>query len=249
MHKMSKKKVAFYTFVSDEYYYNVGTHLMTNSFKKYHPDIPLYIYRQDKVDEIMKGGLNFYNSKPTFAKLLVDKYDLVVNIDADTIVTHRLDPVLEGKYEVGAVTNFNQYENASFDNITERMYLQAGLVASRSREFWDEWEELNKDAMRYVRQENDVLNKVVYGDGTKPKYKLKIFDEDKGYMGCKSLNLEGRMYVDGDKIMLDNEIVYAYHHAKGADFPKLRFDRMGFTQEVADKLYEIGWKGVSVKIV
>ena len=34
------------------------------------------------------GFLNWLNAKPTFAKLLADKYDLVVNIDADwAIVT------------------------------------------------------------------------------------------------------------------------------------------------------------------
>lgn len=243
-------KTIFYTFVSDEYFYNAGTHILINSFKKFHPDIPLMIYRQDKVDEIFKKhNLNFYNAKPTFAKLLVDNYDLVVNIDADTIVTARLDPVLKGDYEVGAAWNYNRFENASFDNITEKMYLQAGLVASTSKKFWNEWEKQNKDAMKYVRKENDVLNKVVYGEGEVPRYDLKIFDKEEGYIGCKSLGSEGRMYVEGDEILLDGEKVYAYHHAKGQDFPKLRFDTMPFTHEVSQKLNEIGWEGVSVKII
>lgn len=242
-------KTAFYTIISDDFFYNVGTHVMINSFKKFHPDIPLYVYRQDKVNEIMKDGINFYNAKPTFAKLLTDKYDLVVNIDADTVVTAKLDPVLKGDYEVGTAWNYNRYENASFENITERMYLQAGLVGSTSKKFWDEWEEANKDAMKYVRKENDVLNKVVYGEGTKPKYKLKIFDKDEGYIGCKSLGSEGRMYVKNDELLLDEERVYAYHHAKGADFPKLNFATMPFTQEVILWLQKIGWEGVSVEIL
>lgn len=244
-------RTAFYTFVSDEYYYNAGCHIMVNSFKKFHPDIPLYVYRQDKIDEMFKKheGLNFYNAKPTFAKLLTDKYDLVVNIDCDTIVLDRLEPVLKGDYEVGAAWNYNQYENASFENITEKMYLQAGLVASTKKEFWDEWEKANKDAMKYIRKENDTLNKVVYGDGTKPKYDLKIFDEEKDYIGCKSLNLEGRMYIKDDKVWLDGERVLAYHHAKGADFPKLRFNTMGFTLEVVEHMQKIGWEGVSVEII
>jgi hypothetical protein len=162
----------------------VGTPKMANSFRKFHPDIDLVIFRDDVINKVFKEkGLNFYNSKPTFAKLLTDKYDLVVNIDADTVITGRLDVVLKGDYEVGTAWNYNAYENASFENITEKMYLQAGLVASTSKKFWDEWEKANKEAMKYVRQENDVLNKVVYGKGTKPLYKLKIFDKDYGYIG------------------------------------------------------------------
>ena len=67
----------FYTIADDEYFYNAGTHILINSFKKYHPDIPLMVYRQDKINEIMKGDINFYNAKPTFAKLLYNDYDLV----------------------------------------------------------------------------------------------------------------------------------------------------------------------------
>lgn len=243
-------KTVFFTFVSDDYYYQVGTHLMLNSFKRFHPDIDLVIFRQDMVDTVFKDnpGLNFYNAKPTFAKLLTDKYDLVVNIDADTLVCARLESVLKGDYEVGAAWNYNNYENSSFENITDKMYLQAGLVASTSKKFWDEWETANKDAMKYVRQENDVLNKVVYGEGTEPKYKLKIFDKDKDYIGCKSLGLEGRMYLEDDKVMLDGEQVLAYHHAKGKDFPKMRFDLMGFPANVGEHLFKLGWQGTSITV-
>lgn len=242
-------KVVFFTIVSDNYYYGIGTHKMINSFKKFHPDIDLVVFRDDVINKIFKEkDINFYNAKPTFAKMLTNDYDLVANIDADTVITSRLDPVLKGDYEVGCALNYNNYENASIENITEKMYLQAGLVASTSIKFWNEWEKKNKNAMKYLRRENDVLNKVVYGNGIKPKYKLKIFDKEYGYIGCKSLGLESHFYLDGDRLMCKDEPVFAYHHAKGPDFPKLQYERMGFSWEVTNYLNNISDKGQSIKI-
>lgn len=133
-----KKPVVFFTFVSDNYYEPVGTPQLVNSFKKFHPDIPLVVFRQDVVDQIidptkrfMGGEVNWLNAKPMFARLLTDKYDLVVNIDADTVILGRLDEVLTGDYDIGSVVNKNDFESVSVENITEDMYLQAGLVASR----------------------------------------------------------------------------------------------------------------------
>lgn len=243
-------KTVFYTLVSDNYYYPVGTHKMINSFKRFHPEIDLIVFRDDIIKKVFKEkNIDFYNAKPTFALMLVDDYDLVVNIDADTVITARLDPVLKADYEVGAVWNYNAYENASFENITEKMYLQAGLVASTSKEFWLEWEEKNVDNRKYIRRENDVLNKVVYGEGTQPLYDLKIFDKEYGYMGCKSLDLEDKFYVKDDSLWCNKEPVYAYHWAKGGHLPKLQYDKLGFTWEVQQYLNRVSDEGISTKIV
>lgn len=242
------EKVCFFTFVSDNYYYSVGTHILVNSFRYFHPDLDLIVFRQDMVDKIFeKTGVNFYNAKPTFAKLLTEKYDLVVNIDADTIILGRLDEVLKEDYDVGAAWNFNDYENASFDDITAKMYLQAGLVASRNKRFWDVWEEKNKLAHVFIRKENDVLNSVVYHE--LPDLKLKIFDKEKNYYGCKSLNREPEFYLEGKKVMCRGEQVKAYHHAKGADLPKLYFENIPFTYEVREWMKHVAFYGQSAKYV
>lgn len=227
------KKVCF-TIVDDKYYYPVGTHVFVNSFLKFHPDIDLVVFRQDMVDMIMKPGkINFYNCKPTFAKLLVDEYDLVVNIDADTVITGRLTEVFDNvDYEVGGAWNKNDYEDAAFDKITAEMYVQAGMVASTNKKFWDVWEEENKLAHLFVRKENDTLNLVWYQNPKTKKMKKKIFDKKKDYYGCKSLGREEEFYVEDDKLMCRKEQVKAYHFAKGGVFPKLDFDSMPLTWEV-----------------
>ena len=227
------ERKCFYTFVSDNFYDGIGTPKLINSFKKFHPDIELMVYRQDMVNKVFKEkGLNFDNAKPTFAKLLTDSYDLVVNIDADTIITGRLEEVLKDDYEVGSVLNLNNWCHAAIENVTPEMYVQAGLVASRNKRFWDKWEEANKDAMKYHFYENDVLNLVWYNDPEVSKMRRKIFDIEKDYYGTKSIGREKEFYIEGDKLMCRNERVFCYHNAKGHYMPKLQFDTLGFTPEV-----------------
>jgi hypothetical protein len=242
------KPACAFTIASDNYYYPCGTHLFINSFKRFHPDIDLVVFRQDKIDNIMQNGINFYNAKPTFAKQLTEVYSLVANIDADTIILDRLTEVFDTKYDVGAVWNLNDYENASFANITSEMYVQAGLVASRNKDFWDIWEEANKKANDYIRKENDVLNLVWYNDSKVQQMDKVIFDKDKNYLGCKSLGRESEFYMEGKKVMCRGEQVKAYHWAKGQDFPKLDFDRSDFPYEVKEYMKYVGNYGVTVTI-
>jgi hypothetical protein len=243
------KKVAF-TAVDDRLYYAEGTHIFANSFKRFHPDIDLVIFRQDVIDKLFKDkDINWYQAKPFFAELLFD-YDLIVNIDADTIILGRLVEVFDNlDYDIGSVWNFNDYENASFENITEEMYLQAGMVASTSKEFWLAWQKINSTAMQYLRKENDTLNLLVYNDPEISKLKLKIFDKDKDYYGCKSLGREPVFETNVDKTICKGEQVIAYHFARGGQFPKLDIPNMPLRDPVKTLWNKIAYSGQTVKLV
>lgn len=243
------KKCAF-TAVDDRLYYAEGAHIFVNSFKRFHPDIDLIVFRQDTVDKLFaEKGINWYQAKPYFAELLMEDYDLICNIDADTIILDRLTQVFDDtNYSVGAVWNYNDYENASFENITEEMYLQAGMVASTSKEFWLAWQKINATAMEYLRKENDTLNLLVYND-LKPN--LRIFDKDKDYYGCKSLGREPLFYIKDGKTYCstDDGQVVAYHFARGNHFPKLDIPTMPLIDEVKRKWSEIAYYGQTVRII
>lgn len=252
------KPVVFYTFVSDSYYEPVGTPQLINSFKKFHPDIPLVIFRQDWVDKIidptkkfMGGAVNWLNAKPMFAKLLTDKYELVVNIDADSVCLGRLDEVFTNDFDIGSVVNYNHYENVSVENVTEEMYLQAGFIGSRRPEFWDIWMQASlKHNWQYKCAENDTLNLVVYNQLVPNGYKLKVFDKDKGFYGCKLLGREKDCVVEQGKVMCGGEQVSCYHAAKGPrNLPKLSQDKLlsyGFNQAVTNFIMAAGNYGTSV---
>jgi len=246
---MGKISTCFFTIVDDKYFYPIGTHKFINSFKRFHPDIDLIIFRQDMIDHVFKkDGLNFYNCKPTFAKLLTDQYGRVINIDADYVITGRLTEILDTDWEVGAAWNYNQYENTSVENVDEKMFVQAGLVGSTNKEFWDVWERENKKAMTYKCKENDILSLIWYNDPKVKKMKRLIWDKKKGYLGCKSLGQERNMYMENDQLMLNGEPVKAYHHAKGANFPKLDFDTMPFSLEVKEYLNFITTYGKTMRL-
>src|SRR3990167_7593510 len=249
------KPYVFYTFVSDNYYTPVGTPGLINSFKYFHPDIPLVIFRQDIIDTIidpkkrfMGGSVNWLNAKPIFAKILVNHFDCIVNIDADSIVTGKLDEVFKDDYDIGSVVNFNDFENVSVEGVTEQMYLQAGLIASRKPEFWDIWMARSlKDNWKYRCAENDTMNLVIYEELVPAGWKLKVFDKEKDYYGCKSLNREKEFYLKDDSLMCRGEYVKLYHAAKGPrNMPKFQFDKMDFTPEVATYLKELASYGRSV---
>lgn len=248
--KMPNERKCAFTIVSDNYYYPVGTHIFANSFLRFHPDIDLIIFRQDTIDKVFKEkNINFYQAKPFFAELLFDKYDLICNIDADTIICGRLTEVFDNvDYDVASVWNYNDYENASFENITEEMYLQAGLVASTSKKFWLKWQKMNFKAMDYLRKENDIVNLLIYNK--MPKLKLKVLDKDKDYYGCKSLGREPLFYIkDGNTYCSkDDGQVLAYHFARGGQFPKLDIPNMPLTDEVKSRWMEIAYYGNSVKV-
>jgi len=244
---MSKTKV-FFTIVSDEYYNPAGTPAFINSFKRFHPDIDLVVFRQDMIDIVFKEkNINFYMAKPTFAKLLTPYYDLVVNIDCDHLVLGRLDEILKGDYEIGCPINYNDYENVSVKNVTEETYLQGGLIASTNKKFWDIWEEANKDAMDYQCKENDIMNLIIFNDPIVKKMKVKVFDGKKDYYGCKSLGREKEFYMKDDKVMCRKEQVYLYHFAKGG-INKPTLEQIGVSKEVADFTHGLSVYGKSIRI-
>lgn len=242
------RKCAFVP-VEDRLFYAEGTHIMINSFKRFHPDIDLIVFRQDTVDKLFKEkGINWYNAKPFFAELLEDKYDLIVNIDADHIILDRMTEVFDKvDYDVAMPWNFNDYENASFENITEEMYLQCGMVASTSKAFWRKWREMNANAMKYLRKENDVVNLLLYNE--MPELKVKILDKEKDYYGCKALGREPQFTIDDDgNTLCRGESVIAYHYARGGQFPKLDLPNMPLDYPVRDRWIEIAQYGQTITI-
>jgi len=229
-------KSVFFTIVGSSHYEGCRTDDFIKSFKKFHPEIDLIVFKDDEIKKVFEkdNRLNFYNSKAAFAKLLYNDYDLVVNIDADHLIFDRLDEILIADYDVAAPANYN-IQNccgisvSSFctgkilsDNklIPYEKYIQAGIIASTSKKFWDDLYEASARFSDYFgNKENDILNLICH----MLPYKFKILDGDWNfksekfncYYGCSYIGRQGSMVVEDDKIKLDNKIVKAYHFAGG----------------------------------
>ena len=229
-----KMKTVFYAILSDDFRDSIIDYTgFYRSFKCFHPDIDLVTFGTTEIQKLFneKPWLNYCNCKASFAKLLYNDYDLVVNVDADFYFFDRCIEILEGDYDVAAAANFNELQNVSIlprvvkgvqiPEVSLIQYIQGGLIASTSKKFWDEYEETSKylaDSLPLM--ENDVLNILWY---SKNDYKLKVLDGDldfrspnfKQYYNCASLARERQIIVQNDRLLLDNKPVRSYHVARG----------------------------------
>lgn len=219
---------------------------MIKSFHKFHPDIEVKVYGAEDVGE----KANYYRSTPLFAKELIKDYDLVLKLDADMLITGSLDYLLTEEYDVGTVLNYNRvdekmYGKVSVFDIPPQMYLNAGLVAMRSKKFIDHWWTLcnsyHFETLRY--KEQDLLNVMVhYGD-----YSTDCFDipnKVANYSAWHGLIAKGEylnMIVRDGKLILpvvdgypeEEKEIKVLHSAGGGNEPKIGDAyRTQFSEEV-----------------
>lgn len=228
------------------------------SFIKFHPDIDLVIFDDPVISKVFgsEPWINSCTCKSAFAKLLYNDYDLVVNVDADFYFFDRCEDILKGDYDFACCSNYNQVYNVRLAHANENLkgynipdvdevcYVQGGLVASTSKEFWDDYYKITGDLESYFElKENDTLN-ILYHSG---KYKTKLLEGDyrfdspnfTQFYNCSSLGKEKTFIVKDDKVYCENKPVKSYHVAYGNagphGFRKPRPDKI-FSTEVADWL-------------
>lgn len=245
-------KTCFFTILQGNYSPCIEHELFVKSFKHFHPDIPLFVLGDVEISKLMEEtpGLDFYKLKATAARLFYNDYDLVVNIDADHFIFSRLDEILEGDYDVAAPSNYNNYENVSlsinsyrnnvYNIVPELKYIQAGLIASTSKEFWKTYEKASLlHANDMTCRDNDVLNLVLqFGN-----FNFKLLDggwalddpNRKAFYGCSSLSIEKECVLIDNSPHIRNIPLKCYHVARGGSKPK--FTQL-FNPEITNWLYE-----------
>ena len=234
--------VCFYTIADAK---NIGyANIMHNSLMKFHPDIPHFIFTGKDL-EWTQDPKKFYRMYAKFGEQLSKEYELVMQIDADSIVTGSLDHIINDKtFEVGGVLNNNTIDpKINIFVIPPDVYINAGFIAVRSQRFWKWWNKLNYttyfDMMQFVEQ--DTLNLIFHlGD-----LKSKIFDMSKNWHGLISKGLWNKLEMKGDEIVLpeslteDNvrreEKIIKIIHFAGGNVPKMNVDTY-FRPEVVKRL-------------
>ena len=86
-------KVAFCTHVSDNWYYSVGAHKLSQSLKHFHPEIDFYCFGDKQLNELFSihPNVNWNTVHPFVSYQLIDQYDMVVHFDADSMIVGKLD--------------------------------------------------------------------------------------------------------------------------------------------------------------
>jgi len=225
---------------------NLDFNGFVKSFQRFHPHIELAIFDEK---DMGKHKVNYYNAKASFGQMLSKDYELVVNVDADHYFFDTCNEILKGDYDVACPANYNQTDNLVGIKvssgitgngkhdwlITEQEFLQGGLIASPSKQFWNHYKyATDKYYDKFVCFENDVLNLVAY----LYPYKVKILDGDilyngankTSWYGCSIINKEKNCYIENGKIMLEGKPVKCYHFAHGSG--KKKYNEV-FNEEVS----------------
>ena len=220
---------------------------MINSFHKFHPDIPVEIIGPAELEQI-KHPAKFYIMTPLIARSLIPKYDLVLKLDADQVITGPLDHVIDdATYDLGCVLNWNRVDPQRYDfpltvwDIPDRDYMNCGFVAMRSQEMIEHWWDLcmRPNLQRYRFAEQDLLN-IIYHYGN---YNVKCFDHSDKWHGLVSKGEWNKMVIKKDKLILpvtddypDEEKEIKVLHWAGGQVPHKMNFKAEFSPEVAKHL-------------
>lgn len=247
-------KTIFFTWISDDYRPRIDFNSFYKSFKYFHPDIELVVFDSAIINMVKKEKpwVNHVNCKASFAKLLYNDYDLVVNVDSDFYFFDRCYELLEADYDIAACANYNIVQNVSIrpgfldgyylPPVDIKHYVQGGMIASTSKAFWDEFEILSeKLALKLPIYENDVFNIIWHSN----KYKTKVLDGDydyhsenfKCYYNCSSLGRIHQCQLIDDHVYLDNKPMRSYHIAHGWARRKERMHEL-FPSEISEWFYK-----------
>lgn len=222
--------------------------VLEKSLKYFHPEIELKIFGEEEVKQIPFDE-PYYRAKAFFGKQLSKDYDLVVNIDADCIVLGNLDDILNASYDVGSVYNNLlgiadplQRPIVSLDRTNPLFYVNAGLVASKSKKFWEWWDNLNQRHFfkSYQFREQDTLNMIFYYGNLN----CVNFDNSSNVYGIYLNGFWPKAQLKEKDIIIPKEIVgqektlKVAHWAGGSTGIKMNF-RTRFSEKVADRIEEI----------
>lgn len=178
-----KKPVLFVT-IADENNkkYEIMLH---NSFNKFHSDIDWYCVEGDELKRYLKDDpMFFYRSTPILGERFLSEYELVVKIDADSIIVDELSYIWKTTdYDIGTVINWNRVDPLTYGYVQAQgilpiEYMNCGLVAMRNSKFVHEWKincfNVQFDRLQY--KEQDLLNLMIYYGN----WNIRCFDHGDG---------------------------------------------------------------------
>ena len=230
--------VAFCTHVSDDWFYTIGADKLLKSAKHFHPEIPFYVFNSEQIQTIFDSHENFNwtTIHPAISIQLIDEYDMVVHLDADCIITGKLDELLDEdnlNYDIIGVRNNNHFKKAGkdsaiFEKYSWDTYLNCGLVGVTNKSFLEKWIDYNLSFGNMLSfQEQSVLNRMVHEED----WKHRMLDPVDGNVYYGLSNAWGErthwdswkeIKIVNDELILDNKVVKILHQAGGSAKNKLQ---------------------------
>lgn len=218
--------------------------MMKNSLRKFYSEeeLPLILIDEAKIQTYRDPDF-FYRATPIIAKELLEEYETVVKIDADSIITGKLN--FEGDYDVAVVNNSNPAEMKAYPyqllNIHPLSYVNCGFVIMKSKEFVNFWYNFCYSILfpNFQMREQDLLNILIASNN----YNVFRLDEGDSFYGLASKGYWTRIELRGDQLILPkgeqwpnkDKIIRVIHWAGGNTPDKMKI-KLHFQPEVIKKL-------------
>jgi hypothetical protein len=209
------------------------------SFEYFHPDIECRILTSDDEEELfgdilipkVAGHVGCLSVR--FLSYLKKQFDTVIKLDADVVITGKLDEFLADDYDVACSLNVEGI-NPNFKD-----YCNLGVTAVRSKDFADEWCRLSYDPdfisnSGFSYFEQDIMNMLAQSG----KYKTKIVDKEKVYYNETARESWDKMVVKSGGLWIGDRQVKALHWAGGGEL-RDKFDHPSFSREVRSFLNKV----------
>jgi ADP-heptose:LPS heptosyltransferase/ubiquinone/menaquinone biosynthesis C-methylase UbiE len=225
----NEKRIAAFTIADDELTHRLARRVRT-SFGKHHPEIPFYIYDcadEEKIFGEVKNSAcacKAFEIRPRLCEILLEDYDCVIYLDADTVVTDSLDEFLETDYDVAGSLNLE-------GNGFPPGYLNAGVSAITSRDFCTEWTDL------MYKHNGGPSNQVYFNELAKSgRYRLKVVDAADVYYNETSRPYWKDIRLKDGKFVCNNRRVKVLHWAGGVGRMEDKLSSSDFSEEVRNVL-------------
>ena len=241
------KKVVFFSIADEKnmpYFEKMKASLLY-----WHPKAKVELMGGQELQNTLKQDPHFfYRSTPAIARELIKEYDVVIKIDADSVITGDISDLWINDYDIAVPNNSNPKEYKKYPvtvwNIHPLSYLNCGLVAMQSETFIDHWWRLctSPHFNFYQFREQDLMNIMIfYG-----MYKAVFLDASKTFWGLASKGYWPQIELRDNKLFLPpqpdwNEVekeIKVIHWAGGNEANKMNFNT-SFQEPVAKWLNKI----------
>lgn len=221
----TNKKIIVSTWCTDDWQEGFGIDPLKKTFKYFHPDIDFEVVGTQKTEDILNNfsyikEIMYDEDMPWFRRgkiahwiqapsvyHLKDEYDMIVHIDADSVVLGDLSEIFQSKEDVIGVKNTSPLGTWGCNPGSDRIhpftgqvvgnhdFPNVGMWAINNMEFIDDWIEYNKNILTNpsipigfrlrdaLGDENDTFSWLFHSG----KYSTKMMDKNpaiSGYYGC-----------------------------------------------------------------
>jgi ADP-heptose:LPS heptosyltransferase len=204
------------------------------SFEIYHPAIPFFKFDSRNEKEILgevresTSACKAFEIRPRILSKLLDDYDGVIYLDADTVVCDRLEEFLEGDFDVAGSLNIDRPDLGLG-------YLNAGVSAIKNKKFCEEWTHLMYKPG--AGKSNQVYFNQLCNSG---RYNVKTVDKEKVFYNETSRAHWKKIRVCSDgKLRTHGRIVRVLHWAGGVGRMEDKLSSADFSDEVREHLDHI----------